>query len=441
MNEEIENFLKKNAAKALSKYYQNESEIWVAIYTEIIQGPNFSSSAFHRVKNQLELVNPMKWQEAVQVVIKTFTPLTNELALLNLTHVAIAEIQDNSLFTITQLYNSRSYLFSHIQSLTTLPQTQATKFSLQLVKFIELWCENLEVEELDLAEALIRIIRFTSMLDLKEEDLRLRLIFDKTSGPMVGLCKQFTCFQYVCSNLISHILPFSESEKKVRNPFIAYCVLKDLMKSPEEGEVEDLGIRDKFNYLYTRFEFSYRSLPQSLYAITRETDSPSEKISTMLKYYSEILPGLSNTNWDTLFIRGSVLSNTYTLRIVSLISSGGGKLALQLVDLMYSVFANLIGYCSQGKIDLENISIILKIFSELGWVPHIVGLIAKYTSAMSKKSMQDFLEIVWGYLKNFPPTSQAKGGDEEYLRSFKLFIHTNIENLGGLYADLRKTSI
>ena len=439
MNEEIENFLKKNAAKALSKYYQKESDIWIGIYVEIIEGPNFSSSAFHRVKNQLELVNPMKWYQAVKDVIKSFNPLIHELALLNLTHVAIAEIQDNTLHTITQLYSMRSYLFSLIQSLTSMPQAQATKFSLQIIKFIELWCANLEVEELDLAEVLIRIIRFTSILELKEEDLRLKLIFDKISAPMVGLCKQHTCFQYVCSNLISHIIPFSESHN--RNPYIAYCVLKDLMKSPEEGEVEESGIRDKFNYLFSRFEFTYRSPPQSLYAITRETDNPSEKISAVLKYYSEILPGLSNANWDTLFIRGAVLSNTFTLRIVSLISSGGAKLALQLADLMYSIFANIIGYCSQGKMDFENIGIILKIFTELRWVPAIVGTIAKYISSMTKKSMQAFLEIVWGYLKDFPPTSQGKGGDEEYLRSFKLFIHENIENLGALYAEMRRTSL
>ena len=441
MNEEIENFLKKYSAKALSKDYQNESEIWIAVYIEIIEGPNFSSSTFHRVKNQLELINPMKWSQAVHAVLKQFNPLTHELALLNLTHVAIAEIQDNMLHTITQLYNLRSYLFSHIQSLTSLPQGQATKFILQLVKFIELWCENLEIEELDLAEALIRIIRYTSILELKEEDLRLKLIFDKISVPIVSLCKHYTCFQYVCSNLVAHITPFSEIDKNHRNPYIAYCVLKDLMKSPEEGEVEESGLRDKFNFLYSRFEFSYRSPPQSLYALTRETDNPSEKLSVILKYYSEVLPGLSNANWDTLFIRGTILSNTFTLRVVSLISSGGAKLALQLADLMYSIFANLIGFCSQGKIDLANIEIILKIFTELRWLPNIVGIISNYISSMSKNIMQEFLEIVWGYLKDFPPTSQGKTGDEEYLRSFKLFIHTHIENLGSLYADLRRSSL
>ncbi|OMJ89472.1 hypothetical protein SteCoe_8373 [Stentor coeruleus] len=440
MNEEIENFLKKYSAKSLSKYYQNESEIWIAAYVEIIDGPNFSSSTFHRVKNQLEVINPMKWAQAVSAVIKNFSPSIHELSLLNLTHVAIAEIQDNMFNTITQLYNLRSYLFSHIQSLTSLSPTQATKYILQLVKFIELWCAYLDVEELDLAEALIRIIRFTSILELKEDDLRLKLIFDKTSVPMISLCKQYSCFQYVCSNLLSHILPFSETEKVKRNPYIAYCVLKDLMKSPEEGEVEESGIREKFNFLYSRFEFSYRSPPQALFALTRENENPSEKLTSLLKYYSEVLPGLSNANWDTLFVRGIILSNTYTLRIVFLISTGGVKLALQLVDLMYSTFANLIGFCSQGKIDLPNIEIILKIFTELHWVPSIVGTISKYISHMDIKSTQEFLEIVWGYLKDFPPTSQTKTGDEEYLRSFKLFVHRNIESLGCLYSELRRSS-
>ena len=108
---------------------------------------------------------------------------------------------------------------------------------------------------------------------------------------------------------------------------------------------------------------------------------------------------------------------------------------------MYSIFANLIGFCSQGKIDLANIEIILKIFTELRWLPNIVGIISNYISSMSKNIMQEFLEIVWGYLKDFPPTSQGKTGDEEYLRSFKLFIHTHIENLGSLYADLRRSSL
>ena len=211
---------------------------------------------------------------------------------------------------------------------------------------------------------------------------------------MITLCKQYSCFQYVSSNLLSHILPFSEIEKNNRNPFVAYCVLKDLMKSPEEGEVEDSGIRDKFNFLFTRFEFSYRSPPQSLFALTRESENPCDKLSGIIKHYSEVLPGLSNANWDTLFIRKIVLSSTYTLRIISLISSGGFKLALQLVDLMYSIFANLIGYCAQGTIDLTNIEILLKIFTELRWTPSIVGTIGNYITSMTKKSMQEFLEIV-----------------------------------------------
>jgi hypothetical protein len=439
MNEEIENFLKKYCSKSLSKYYQNESEIWIAAYIEIIEGPNFSSSTFHRVKSQLELINPMKWPQAVSSVIKNFNPSTHELALLNLTHVAIAEIQDNMLHTIIQLYSLRSYLFTHIQSLVSLPQTQATKFILQLIKFIELWCANLEVEELDLAEALIRIIRFTSILDLKEDDLRLKLIFDKISVPMVSLCKQYACFKYVSSHLVSHILPFSDKNNK--NPFIAYSVLKDLMKSPEEGEVEESGIRDKFNYLYLNFEFYYKSPPQSLFALTRESENTSEKLLAVLKHYSEVLPGLSNGNWDTLFIRNIVLSNTYTLRILSLISSGGIKLALQIADFVYSIFANLLGFCSQNRVDLGNIEIMLKILTELRWVPSIVGTISAHISYMSNKNLKDFLEIIWEYLKSFPPTSQGKPTDEEYLRSFKLFIHKNIENLGSLYSEIRRTSL
>lgn len=439
MNEEIENFLKKNAVKSLSRNYTSESEIWVNLYIEIIEGPNFSSSTFHRVKNQLESTNPKKWTLAIARVLNNFNPISHELALLNLTHVAIAEIQDNMFNTITQLYNLRSCLFSHISSLETLPQSQATKFILQLIKFIELWCTYLTVEELDLAEALIRLIRFTSVLELKEEDLRLKLIFDKISVPMIHLCKNLTCYQLVCSHLMSHVLPFSEVDRN-KNPFIAYSVLRDLMKSPEEGEVEESGIREKFQYLYSRFEFLYRAPPQSLFALTRDSENSSEKIMTLVKYYSEILPGLSNSNWDTLFIRGVVLKNSYTLRVVYLISNGGGKLALCLVDLMYSVLANLIGLCSQGNVDLVNVEILLRIFSGLNWVPNIVGMISKYLANMNLKSLQEFLEIAWGYLKEFPPTSQNKIGEEEYLRYFKLFVHRNIESLAALYAELKMSS-
>jgi hypothetical protein len=438
MNEEIENFLKKYSSKSLSRSYSNESELWINFYIDIIEGPNFSSSTFHRVKNQLELSNPRKWSSAVSRVINSFKPMTHELALLNLTHVAIAEIQDGMLNTILQLYQNRSVLFSHIPSLEALPQSQGTKYMLQVIKFIELWCNNLEVEDLDLAEALILIIRFTSTLELKEEDLRLKLIFEKISVPMMHLCKNFTCYQYVTSNLLSHVLPFHEASGR-RNPFIAYSVLRDLMKSPEEGEVEESGIREKFQYLFSRFEFMYKAPPQSLFSITRDSENASEKIMTLVKHYSEALPGLSNSNWDTLFVRGVVLRSTYSLRVVLLISNGGGKLCLQIVDLLYSVLANLIGLCSQNKTDLRNVELILKIFSELRWVPLIVGTIAKYTGNMDVPSLSEFLEIVWGYLKEYPPTSQNKLGEEEYLRYFKLFIHRHIGTLGPLYAELRRS--
>lgn len=440
MNEEIENFLKKYAVKSLSRNYTSESEIWVNFYIEIIEGPNFSSSTFHRVKNQLENTNPKKWTLAITRVLNNFNPTTHELALLNLTHVAIAEIQDNMFNTISQLYNSRASLFSHIPALESLPQSQATKFILQLIKFIELWCTYLTVEELDLAEALIRIIRFTSVLELKEEDLRLKLIFDKICVPMIHLCKNFTCYQFVCSHLISHVLPFSEVDDK-KNPFIAYSVLRDLMKSPEEGEVEESGIREKFQYLYSRFEFVYKAPPQSLFSLTRDTENPTEKIMALVKYYSEILPGLSNSNWDTLFIRGVVLKNYYTLRIVYLISNGGSKLALQLVDLLYSVLANLIGLCSQGHADLVNVEILLRVFSGLNWVPKIVEMISKYLANMTLKNLQEFLEITWGYLKEFPPTTANKIGEDEYLRYFKLFVHRNIEYFSTLYTEIKRNSI
>ena len=439
MNEEIENFLKKYSRRSLTKTHSNDSELWVNIYVDIIEGPNFSSSTFHRVKNQLELINPKKWAMAVNRVVSGINPMTHELALLNLTHVAIAEIQDGMFNTILQLYNSRSSLFSHIPSMESLPQSQSTKFMLQIIKFIELWCSHLEVEELDLAEALILIIRFASTLDLKEEDLRLKLIFDKISGPMMHLCKNFTCYQYVTSNLLSHILLFTDTSCK-RNPFIAYSVLRDLMKSPEEGEVEESGIREKFQYLFTRFEFMYKAPPQALFSLTRDSENSAEKIMTLIKFYSEVLPGLSNSNWDTLFIRGVVLKNTYTLRIILLISNSSIKLCLNIVDLLYSVLANLIGQCSQNKADLLNIELILKIFSELRWVPALVLTISKYIANMNIESLQEFLEIVWGYLKEFPPTSQNKIGEEEYLRYFKLFIHRHIDTLGNLHLELRRSS-
>lgn len=138
MTEELETFLKTYAQKSLSKSFTTESELWVAILQEIIEGPNFSSSIFHRVKKRMELISPVAWNLAITNVIANFDPTTHELALLNLTHVSIAEIQDNCVFTIYQLYELRSNLFLHLPSLITMQPAQATKFALQIAKFIEL---------------------------------------------------------------------------------------------------------------------------------------------------------------------------------------------------------------------------------------------------------------------------------------------------------------
>ncbi|CAG9314036.1 unnamed protein product [Blepharisma stoltei] len=442
MTEELENFVKSYSPKALSKSFPTETELWVAIFQEIIEGPNFSSSIFHRVKKRMELISPVAWIQAITNVLNSFNPTTHELALLNLTHVSIAEIQDGCCFTLYHLYELRANLFMHLNSLITLPATQATKLALQFIKFIDLWCTNLHVDELDLAEVLLRIVRFTSKLGLGEEDLRVKLLCEKLSAPMVTLCKQYQCFQYASSNLLAHALPFgyvaNGSDRDV--PSIACLLLKDLMKSPEEGEVEESGIRDKFYFLHSKFDFNYRAPPQSVYSISKETDTPSEKVQILIQHYSEVLPNLSNSNWDTLFIRKQVLSDTYTLKIVSLIVGGGNKLALQMIDLLLSILANLIGMYNQSRQDLPNTMLLLKLLAELGWVPSLAGSISNYLHLIPNSSIKEFLLIIWNYLREHQPTNPGKSNTEPYIRSLKMLIHKNIEKLGSLYLELQHST-
>ena len=440
--EELENFLKQHAPVALSQKHTSEQELWVAVFQEVIEGPNFSSSTFHRVKQQLEELLPFTWKTSVKKVLENFHPATHELALLNLTHVILAEIQENRFTSLHMLYLERESLFKHLGCLMTLTHTQATKFSMQIVKFIELWIAHLQVDPLDMAEVLSRIVRFTSVLELQEDDLRAKLLSEKISTPLLTICKNFKVFQYASANLVSHILPYEASAigQKKKHPSVAYAVLKDLMKSPEEGEVEESGIRDKFNHLHQEFDLIVRSPPQSLYSITKETDSPHEKATGLLQYYSEVLPNLSNSNWDTLFIRKKVLMSTYTLKIISLICEGGPKLGLQVLDLIISILANLIGSFNKDQPDYSNTEILLNIVVQMNWAPSLIGSIGQHLKELPTQSVKEFLLILWNYLREHLPTGLSKTNEEPYIRSMKMIIHKNIERMGALYKELQRST-
>lgn len=131
------------------------------------------------------------------------------------------------------------------------------------------------------------------------------------------------------------------------------------------------------------------------------------------------------------------MSDTFTLKMTSLIVGGGHKLALQMIDLFLSILANLIGMYNMSKQDLPNTILLLKLLTDLGWVPNIVGSIASHLELINNSSIKEFLLIVWNYLREHQPTNPGKSNAEPYIRSLKMLIHKNIEKLGSLYLELQ----
>mmetsp|Transcript_13180 Transcript_13180/g.24669 ORF Transcript_13180/g.24669 Transcript_13180/m.24669 type:complete len:128 (-) Transcript_13180:7-390(-) len=122
---------------------------------------------------------------------------------------------------------------------------------------------------------------------------------------------------------------------------------------------------------------------------------------------------------------------------MQLIGRAGSKVAVQLLDILICILANLIGMWHKGQRPVENTKILVGIFSELKWVPSLVGPISEYIDNMRSSSVVELLLIIWNYLKEQRPTEVGgKAASEVYVRSLKLIIHKNIDHMGKLYEQL-----
>lgn len=112
---------------------------------------------------------------------------------------------------------------------------------------------------------------------------------------------------------------------------------------------------------------------------------------------------------------------------------------MQLLDVLISILANLIGIWHKGHRPVENTKLLVAIFSEvipsqLKWVPSLVGPISEYIDRMRSNSVVELLLIIWNYIKEQRPTEAARiPNNEAYVRSLKLIIHKNIDHMGKLY--------
>jgi hypothetical protein len=69
-----------------------------------------------------------------------------------------------------------------------------------------------------------------------------------------------------------------------------------------------------------------------------------------------------------LFIRGAVLQDSYSLRLVSLLTE---RFLKTFADIIFSILANLIGLAYKKQIDEANIRHLVKLLTDAGWVPMI----------------------------------------------------------------------
>jgi hypothetical protein len=366
MSEDLDKLLKHFCPNSLSTAYSNNRQLVVSMLQEALAATQFSQASFIKIRDALEPTEPLSYKQALENLLQNFDPIAEEKVLMNILQLSSYEMQHSDIrVTLDILMTHRYTIISHISRLVELPQATGTKFSLQICKLIELWVEHgIHYDRIRLANISLRIVRWFGTLDYHDKDLRAKLLCERLSGSLVVLCRDFECFGYVCTQLLSIILPFSHNAlpgERKRNPTFAYIMMRELMKSPEEGEIEESGIKDRFNLLLNQIELYLRSPPHGLYS-SEVPENPLDTISLVTKRYSECLPGLSNEYWDALFIRKQVLADSSTLKTICLLIGGGQRLFYRLLDLLLSILANLIGLWNKGKGDKENTILLIKIF-------------------------------------------------------------------------------
>ena len=83
---------------------------------------------------------------------------------------------------------------------------------------------------------------------------------------------------------------------------------------------------------------------------------------------TNMAPNLSNADWDVLFVRSVLLPNCYTIRLLSLLTE---RFLINFADIIFSLLANLIGQTYKRKVDKVNIHWMVKLLSDVNWIPNI----------------------------------------------------------------------
>jgi hypothetical protein len=443
---EFDSFLRSHCKFALSCKYPQLRDMLTAALSEAAQDPNVPIAGLISFRNASEKAFALTWRDTLLSLSHTTKPLEQDSVLFNLIKIAQTELGERAKCSTTAaiLYTSRHRWLEAVGTLK--PGAVATKYCLQVGKLTELWCESVAgLDRLELAEYLVQVVMYLSDLGFKEEDLRADLVSARVSRPMNQLCRDIECYRYVCRALLPGILPFTYSafqRPALSSPGILFTVLKNLMKPPEEGEVEESGIRDRYTFLTTSVDFYFRSPPHSLYAPATEA-SMKERSQHLFALYSEHLPMLSNSQWDVLFIREKVLHSKYTLEVLHLLTLGGQTVGAVFLDFLISILANLIGLWHKKVEDPANTRLLLQVldavrYMQLGWTPKLVLTMSAHLSSMSSATVCEFLLIVWNYLKEFHAVGKTHRS-EPYIYSLKILIHRNIDRLGELYSKLSHT--
>ena len=335
-----------------------------AALSEAAQDPNVPIAGLISLRNAAEKCFALTWRDTVLHLSLSTNPLEQDSVLFNLIKIAQTELSERAKSSTTAaiLYTSRHRWLEGIGSLK--PGAISTKYCLQVCKLTELWCESVGgLDRLELAEYMVHVVMYLSNLGFREEDLRADLVSARVSRPMNQLCRDIECYRYVCRALLPGILPFTYSvfdHSPLTSPCIMFTILKNLMKPPEEGEVEESGIRDRYTFLISSVDFYVRSPPHALHAPATDI-SMKDRAQRLFAQYSEHLPMLSNSQWDLLFIREKVLSSKYTLEILYLLTLGGQTVGSVFLDVLISILANLIGLWHKKVADPANTRLLLQV--------------------------------------------------------------------------------
>lgn len=282
---DIEAYLRIACPRSLSAYSRDTTSFLCSLLVEAASQPKLNVASFLELKKTIDRVNVESWSSAVGDLLSVQESYDNELVLLNLLQISSHEVRENTISTLFCSYQARQDIFRQVAGLGS-DLKRGMKFALEVFKFAELWIEHIRAcDKYELLDVLLRLLRWLTCADFAMDgDLRAKLIAERISIPLSLICKDFSCFQPTCSAMLRLVLPFSADafDEPKKTPSISFTALSVLMKTPEEGEIEESGIRDRFNNLLANFETYLRCPPHYLHYIAVATDSIHDRCSTLI---------------------------------------------------------------------------------------------------------------------------------------------------------------